>query len=138
MDAETTEIWVPDFDLYNRFTSVHSFEESPADVSPDGTVRWTRAGSLRAICQFSGLAKIPFDTLGCQLLFGGQSILDLWGRVNYVLDETYNGFIHGDYSSTYAEYKLVEELVEVGKSPDDIIFTLSTFKEPGRTTCPTL
>lgn len=34
------------------------------------------SGSITAMCQYRGLASIPFDTLGCQFIFGGRSRQD--------------------------------------------------------------
>ena len=89
-----TQIWVPMLDLENRATSIEDFPSSKATVQSDGTVSWSRLGSLRAICPFIGLRKIPFDDLGCRLMFGdddddGLSIID------FKLKETSNNLTKG-------------------------------------------
>jgi hypothetical protein len=68
--VEETEIWVPSLDLMNRATSIQEFPATRATVSYDGTVDWSRLGSLTAICTFEGLRRMPFDDLSCTLLFG--------------------------------------------------------------------
>ena len=70
--AEETELWVPSLDLINRATSTQDFPASGALVRADGTVEWSRLGSLTAICEFSGLRRMPFDDLGCMLYFAGE------------------------------------------------------------------
>lgn len=67
---EETEIWVPPIDLLNKATSLHDLPSAPALVKHDGTVVWSRDGSLTAICSFTGLKKMPFDDIGCGLFFG--------------------------------------------------------------------
>jgi Neurotransmitter-gated ion-channel ligand binding domain len=110
LDAQITEIWVPDFDLLNAASGVRSFADALATVTYDGSVFWGRSGSLKAICQFTGLAKIPYDQLGCQFLFGP------WARresteVSYRLSDD-SGFVFGDFAPTYNEFKLLPDLVE--------------------------
>ena len=71
-NPETTEIWVPDFDLINRNAGIREFNEANAFVNSDGTVTWLRSGMLEAFCSFQGMAQIPFDKLGCQMIFGSK------------------------------------------------------------------
>ena len=109
IDVEKAEIWVPDFDLFNQVDGVQALPDATADVYADGTVSWRRNGPLVAICQFTGLAQIPFDTLGCQFLFG------MWERqsalaypFNFTLgNELGTGLSIGPFQSTYSQYKLV-------------------------------
>jgi hypothetical protein len=68
--VEETEIWVPSLDLLNRATSVQNLPSNKALLKHDGTVEWGRLGSLTAICSFTGLRRMPFDDLGCRLIFG--------------------------------------------------------------------
>ena len=67
--VEETDIWVPSLDLGNRATSLQDLPLSNAIVQADGTVEWTRTGTLSAICTFVGLKRMPFDDLGCRLIF---------------------------------------------------------------------
>ena len=66
---EETEIWVPPIDLLNKATSLHDLPSAPAKVDSDGTVNWTREGSITALCSFSGLQRMPFDDISCPLIF---------------------------------------------------------------------
>lgn len=116
LDAEITEIWVPDFDLYNVASGVQGFADALATVFPDGTVHWRRSGSLDAICQFSGLAQIPFDTLGCQFYFGPWNRFG-FGHVVYELENGV-GLEFGDFEPTYNEFKLIPEKSESGTTND--------------------
>jgi len=103
-DAELTEIWVPDLDLLNRIDGLSNFRDEQALVGNDGTVYWLRSGTLRAFCQFTGLAKIPYDTIGCQFIFGpGEANRFL--NFNYEIDPTKeNGISFGNFEPTYNEY----------------------------------
>jgi hypothetical protein len=114
LDVEKTEIWVPDFDLYNQVRGVQGFPDAMADVYSDGTVLWVRNGGLRAICQFIGLSQIPFDSLGCQFLFGA------WNRLGtqpspfgYVLQDG-TGYEIGEFTPVYNEYQLQSDKTESG------------------------
>ena len=74
----------------------------------DGTVRWLVAGGVKAFCSFTGLAEIPFDTLGCQLLFGGTS-RTYSKQVRYVLTVP-DDFAVGAFDiGTYNEWTLLPE-----------------------------
>jgi hypothetical protein len=115
-NAETSEIWSPDFDLLNLVNGVQQLPDAMADVFSDGTVYWRRGGSLKAICQFSGLAKIPFDTLGCQFIFGPWTRLG-FGLIQYELSDGV-GFHFGDFTPTYNEFKLIPDLIETSNYDD--------------------
>ena len=120
LDSERTEIWVPDFDVYNLVNGVHDMPDAAAEIYPDGTVLWERNGAIRGLCQFTGLSSIPFDTLGCQLLFGS------WTRkgndfYNFTLDPE-AGFVFGDFSSTYTEYRLDTDKTSAGDDGAGILF----------------
>jgi len=117
-DPELTEIWVPDFDLLNRVHGFDEFKLEPALILSDGFVIWPRSGSLTAFCQFTGLAKIPFDSLGCQFLFGPGSA-NSYLNFNYQLDPENGpkGFSKGALDPTYNEYVLDEDLSFAGKDP---------------------
>jgi hypothetical protein len=83
---EETEIWTPLLDLKNRGSSLQDLAASPAVVKYDGTVEWKRLGSLKVICAFTGLRRMPFDDLGCQLIFGDNGGYE--ALVDYKLAET--------------------------------------------------
>ncbi len=69
--SETSEIWVPDVELWNAQTSLAtSFTDTYASVSPEGDVFWSRPGHLNPVCRFEGLHDFPFDRLSCKLELG--------------------------------------------------------------------
>ena len=71
-DVQTSDIWVPDIDLYNKANGLYDMDESMAEIFPtNGVVLWKRNGRIKALCSFVGLGNIPYDTLGCRLIFGG-------------------------------------------------------------------
>lgn len=73
--SEAREIWVPDIQPYNVLTGLAAtLDPSMATVSSDGTVFWSRPGSLDIMCKFSGLAAFPFDKLKCPMDVGGWSL----------------------------------------------------------------
>lgn len=100
----SSEIWVPELELYNRVSGLKSMGDSLASISEDGTVVWPREGKLKAICAFVNLGQIPFDRLGCQFMFGSVGAKAQFG-VSYVLDPAGSLRI-GDFSSPYSEYIL--------------------------------
>jgi len=110
-NPEITSIWVPDLELVNQDDSlVDSFSPKQAQVYPDGTVFWSRVGSLNALCAFSGIKRHPFDENECTVDFGG------WARsglvANYsLMDEpiTFGGT--GTARTSYQEYSLVPSKV---------------------------
>jgi len=120
--AEETEIWVPSLDLANRADS--DFPAHKALVTPDGRVKWDRLGSLTGICSFVGLRRMPFDDLGCRLMF-----IDYDGApIDYVLGDTGNnltkGFVHWDlFDLSYSEFSIVDE-----KSRTKYGYTPNTFE----------
>ena len=72
---EDSEIWLPDITVYNTVSGLmHSFDPAMARASSDGTVYWSRQGSLEVLCRFSGLVSFPFeneDGLNCPIDLGG-------------------------------------------------------------------
>jgi len=68
--VEDSDIWVPSFNLVNRVEGTEGFAPTRAFVAHDGTVLWSQVGKLKVACSYRGLGMIPFDTLGCQLVFG--------------------------------------------------------------------
>jgi hypothetical protein len=105
---------VPDFDLKNQIEGMQSMPDYKANIYSDGTVEWTVTGGVEAFCAFNGLASIPFDTLGCQLLFGANS--RLYSKlVNYVL--TVPDLVGvGAFDLTYNEWTLNAEQTRQGST----------------------
>lgn len=69
---EDNEIWIPDLQPYNAEVGIqHTLDTGYARVSHDGSVFYSRPGTLETLCKFSGLVAFPFDQLRCQLEFGG-------------------------------------------------------------------
>ncbi len=101
---EETEIWVPNFNLLNRMQGTEDFAPSRAYVAHDGTVSWTQAGILQAICSFTGLNKIPYDTVGCQLIFSSP-IVDF--GYEFV---TRNFTDEGSFQQKYKEYEFIKSV----------------------------
>ena len=117
LDSQKTEIWVPDIDIYNLDTGVQNMPDATAEVFADGTVLWSRNGPIKAICQFTGLSRIPFDTMGCQFLFGPWVRKGV-GYFNYTLDGN-TGFSLEDFTSTYSEFRLDQERTEAGVAANE-------------------
>mmetsp|Transcript_19495 Transcript_19495/g.41118 ORF Transcript_19495/g.41118 Transcript_19495/m.41118 type:complete len:730 (+) Transcript_19495:122-2311(+) len=85
--GETTEIWVPDIELWNLETGLQtSLEDTYARVSHDGRVHWGRPGHLRPACKFTGLQFFPFDKLECAMEFGSWTLTS-----KYMTMELVNG-----------------------------------------------
>ena len=80
-----SKIQVPDFDVLNQIDGLQSAPSFKANIFSDGTVLWVIEGGLNSFCAFNGLAEIPFDTLGCQVLFGPHT--RTWSSdIKYVLE----------------------------------------------------
>ena len=124
-DRERTEIWVPDLDLYNQVYGFQNLPDTQAMVYHDGTVVWRRLGGVTAFCQFTGLAQIPFDVLGCQLLIGPWVRNDPTQIQYHLWNGT--GLSFGDFRATFNEYLPVPELAESGVGPGGAIFYLNLF-----------
>ena len=105
LNAEQTQIWVPEFDLLNRKHGVQEWPEVSAKVSFDGTVEWQRTGVLVSVCSFRGLMQMPFDTLGCQFIFGRYAEEHL---MQFNADPGLEILMT---TQTYKEFKLNEEKV---------------------------
>jgi len=110
LNPELTNIWVPDLDLSNRVSGMHSFPEAVAKVYPDGTVTWKRSGTFNAFCSFIGLRKIPFHTLGCEFILSSESESEVV-RINLIQtdNEEQRGIRFPNYKQTYAEYRISKE-----------------------------
>lgn len=126
-DVETATIWLPDLNLLNQIEGTQSMPNSQAVVYADGTVLWDLSGGLQAFCAFTGLAKIPFDILGCQMLFGP------WSRttssmISYrINDLDYLQF--GLFDVTYNEWRVIPELGQIGYAFDKTIIYYNVFFE---------
>eukprot|EP00560_Eucampia_antarctica_P006963 CAMPEP_0197825880 /NCGR_PEP_ID=MMETSP1437-20131217/2918_1 /TAXON_ID=49252 ORGANISM="Eucampia antarctica, Strain CCMP1452" /NCGR_SAMPLE_ID=MMETSP1437 /ASSEMBLY_ACC=CAM_ASM_001096 /LENGTH=462 /DNA_ID=CAMNT_0043426081 /DNA_START=271 /DNA_END=1656 /DNA_ORIENTATION=+ len=107
VDAELTEIWVPDFDLLNRIEGLQSWSQVRATVRYDGKVTWYRQGMIVAACAFTGLRKMPFDTLGCQFGFGGLS------EIEHIQYNAISDYDTGKFVRTYAEFTIDEDMTEI-------------------------
>ena len=83
-----------------------------ASVHSDGTVLWYINGGLKAFCAFTGLSEIPFDTLGCQILFGASARVHT-DLIHYVLETPEYAFF-GGFDVTYNEWRPVPELAKQG------------------------
>ncbi|CAB9525888.1 Neuronal acetylcholine receptor subunit alpha-7 [Seminavis robusta] len=112
VDREKSEVWVPDLDLYNQVDGLQSLPETMALVTSDGHVQWNRNGGIAAFCQFAGLSQIPFDTLGCQFIFGpwvGKKKSDT------VLSQEWNrhgtGQVRGNFQRVLARARALGEWV---------------------------
>ena len=111
-----SEIWVPEFDLYNQISGVKGMGGVLSTVDMDGNVTWFRQGSIKAICQMENLGEIPFEKLGCQLLMGSNNL-----GVTYQLDPS-GGIQVSNYAGPYNGYRLVDAEPGFNKELDLIFF----------------
>jgi len=85
-------------------------------VYSDGTVLWTRSGGITAFCSFMGLGTIPYDTLGCQYVFGSRNRQDK-GMIHYkLLDE--HPITFGPFEVIYNEWRPVTEKADASYTYD--------------------
>jgi len=128
----TTSIWVPDYDLANKIEGFRSFPTTQAEIYSDGTVSWQISGSLKAFCGYKGLGAIPFDTLGCQLIFVPTSRFTndlIHYKIYNPQNVTYTGF-----DAKYDDFVKVKELGEIGYTLDGIgIYYNIYFKRASKT-----
>ena len=121
---------MPDFDLLNQVDGFQSAPDSKALIFSDGTVFWTIAGGMEAFCAFSGLGDIPFDELGCQLLFGTNT-RDYSKSINYELAFP-DLVLTGAFDLTYNEWTVDAKRTKQGLAFDgnviyyDIFFSRAT------------
>jgi len=112
-EIEQTTVWFPEFDLLNVIEGFENMPTRKALVFSDGTVRFQVIGRLTAFCAFSGLANIPFDILGCQLLIG-STIREDSPKIEYEL--VFPESVHfGGFEVVYNEWKVIPELAEKGE-----------------------
>eukprot|EP00536_Pseudo-nitzschia_multiseries_P011641 jgi/Psemu1/289819/fgenesh1_pg.407_\ len=109
-DTETTSIWVPPFNLLNRIEGTEALPSGrKATVNSDGRVVLMFEGRMEAFCNFKGLANIPYDTLGCQFLFGMNDGSSHEYEL-YYLDPDVMAFSPFGLESPYNEWQPVPEL----------------------------
>jgi len=106
-----TNIWVPGFDLLNQHQGVQGFRNKQATIYSDGSVKWIRTGPITAMCQYKGLAAIPFDTLGCQFIFGGAGADANLIAYKFIDEEN---VLTGQFDMIYSEYLPVKTKFEKG------------------------
>ena len=101
------EIWTPDLQPYNAMESlVNTLDPTMARVFHDGTVFFSRPGSLETMCRFSGLVAFPFDTLRCSIEVGGWLLsgehqgLRLTGGLGYSIGQEVTT------AASYQEYEI--------------------------------
>ena len=71
-DQYYSKMWIPDLTAYNsRGKFEFMFDQTLAVISSSGGVYWSRPGTLRSLCKFSGLVAFPFDRLTCLVDMGG-------------------------------------------------------------------
>ena len=101
----------------NKLSGVQDFPDTVATVFSDGTVTWSRSGSITAICGFVGLRRMPFDNLGCQYHFGGK-VLERSAMIHYnFLTRArsrglllFNGMgVAEGYIQSYSEFEILPE-----------------------------
>ena len=84
--------------------------DTAALVYSDGTVSWTRSGSIAALCTFVGLRRMPYDNLGCQMHFGGFLLGD--ERKSDIITYKLGGFqrrTEYDYKQSYTEFQILQD-----------------------------
>ena len=80
---EETEIWLPELTVYNSQVALaESLETTFAAAYPDGSVFWSRPGTLDLNCKFSGLVTFPRGDLTCQFEVGGWMLSGLTQRIS--------------------------------------------------------
>lgn len=100
---------MPDLELVNQDSAiVEAFHPKQAIVYPDGTVFWSRVGSIDALCAFSGIRRHPFDENECTVEFSGWSRSGLFANYS-LMDQPLSWGGTGTARTTYQEYKLNQE-----------------------------
>eukprot|EP00439_Symbiodinium_sp_Y106_P035082 s2955_g4.t1 len=112
-NAENTEIWLPDVQLYNaNVGNEFSLDSALASVTSDGFVFWSRPGLLDTLCKFSGLVAFPFDELSCAMEWGGWTYSGGFQGIR-LNGKGYSASTSEDTAgSSYQEYRIVEIDVE--------------------------
>ena len=111
--SDNTEIWLPDLQVYNSHIAMtDTVDPAYARVHSDGTVFFSRPGTLDVMCKFSGLVAFPFDMLKCKVEFGGwilsgghQGVSLLGSGFEFSPQEATSG-------SSYQEYSIMNVSVQ--------------------------
>ena len=111
--------------LLNEIDGLQTMPDYKAHVYADGTVWWTVSGGLKAFCAFRNLAKIPFDTLGCQMLFGGGT-REHTTLIRYQLEQP-EYLVFGAFDVTYNEWKAVPEMGQHGFTFNDTVIYYNVY-----------
>jgi len=115
---ETSEIWVPDIELWNQKQSIQtSFSNSYANVSPDGLVFWSRPGHLNPVCKFKGLHHFPFDKLSCIIELGSWSHSGKYLRPTLYDGTGYSVGGSDTAGEAFSEFRLTNVTAEVKVYP---------------------
>lgn len=103
-------IWVPDITMYNARGGFGALDRVAATVSSEGSVTWSRPGTIEVLCRFSGLMMFPIgDQLGCAIEIGGWSLSgDYQSVLPYVLADSETGN-EVDACSSLSESSTTEE-----------------------------
>jgi len=106
-DGDVAEIWTPDIKMYNSYEPMaDTLEPTYATVSSDGTVFFSRPGTLEVMCKFSGLVAFPYDKLKCSIEFGGWALGG--GQMGIQLQDGGYSFSNQEVTSgsSYTEYTI--------------------------------
>eukprot|EP00567_Pseudictyota_dubia_P010235 CAMPEP_0197434680 /NCGR_PEP_ID=MMETSP1175-20131217/2379_1 /TAXON_ID=1003142 /ORGANISM="Triceratium dubium, Strain CCMP147" /LENGTH=610 /DNA_ID=CAMNT_0042963493 /DNA_START=59 /DNA_END=1891 /DNA_ORIENTATION=+ len=136
LDAEKTDIWVPDLDLLNRAEGMQALPDAMADVYSTGDVEWHRLGGVKAICFFDGLERFPYDELECDFIFGSPAS-PLHSRsaslVNYVINEDMDVLFPPERNiANYQEYTVLPERTTVRYDEEGFARIRFTFDRASR------
>ena len=115
LDAELTEIWVPQIELLNLIDGVNTLPDAFASVRYDGRVTWRRSGILQSTCELTGIRDFPYDKTSCYLEFG-ETKDPILNRVNYFFNEDDSiGYSESvaDNKFDFQEYRLKTNLTNV-------------------------
>ena len=78
----SSEIWVPDLELYTQTSSVYEAARKGTRVRYDGSAFLSRPALFTILCSFTDVQLFPYDKPACTLDFGG------WAQsgsiVNYI------------------------------------------------------
>jgi len=112
---------------------VQTWPDVQATIFSDGTVQWIRSGGIEAFCSFTGLSKIPFDTLGCQFLMGSRNRQDQ-GMINYKsLNDKEITFGPLDQQIVYNEWRAVARKANSGYTFDGEVIYYDFWFQRART-----
>ncbi|CAE7666773.1 acr-7 [Symbiodinium pilosum] len=111
-NAENSEIWLPDVQLYNaNVGNEFSLDNALAVAYSDGSVFWSRPGLLDTLCKFSGLVAFPHDVLKCSMEWGGWTYSGGYQGINLSGKGYSEATTEDTAGSSYQEYSI--EGVEV-------------------------